>query len=254
MAEQLGFCTRKNISLQEKLSVTEEILEAQEIDQEEREELEAERKRNDTNNLNYLVSIENDDENLVEDISTGQLHPTKIAKIVHIRENAENVCKKCDKTVCESEGMANHMKSHKKAEKTTLKCDSCEFESHNGNVLLNHISATHVKFYKCLVCIMTYMKMEDMVAQVLKEHAVGDKYMNKCAVCGESFNNVEKLIHHILRVHNMIDKDTLETTEAGRQLERVWPTEEFPKFQCYDCGQDVGERANLIQHKREKHY
>ena len=253
VTQKLGFYTRENVCLQEKLRVTEEILESQEIDQEEREELEAERKRNNTNNLNYLVSIENDEENLVEDISTGKLHPTKIAKIVHFRDKVDNVCKKCDKTVCESEGMANHMKSHKKAEKTSLKCDNCEFESHDGDVLLNHISATHVKFYKCLVCSMTYMKMEDLVAHVLKEHAVGDKYMNKCAVCGESFNTAEKLIHHIFRVHNMVDKDTLETTEAGHQLKRVWPTK-VPKFQCYDCGQDVGERTNLIQHKREKHY
>ena len=99
--------------------MTEDILKALEVDHEEREELES-RKKN-TNEESYEVLILNDDENLVEDIDTGILHPTKVAKIMHIGK-------------------------HSMAEKTKIKCDHCVFETHNGDVLLHHISATHIKF------------------------------------------------------------------------------------------------------------
>ena len=62
------------------------------------------------------------------------------------------------------------------------------------------------------------------------------------------------LTHHILRIHHLVDEETLETTEAGVQLEKVWPTPSAAGFKCYDCGKDVGERANLMKHKMEDHY
>ena len=55
MSQKLGYSTRENVNLQEKLKVTEELLEAQEIEQEEREELENKRRKLDQN---YTVSIE----------------------------------------------------------------------------------------------------------------------------------------------------------------------------------------------------
>ena len=77
---------------------------------------------------------------------------------------------------------------------------------------------------------------------------------HKCSVCGECYSSVDSLIHHILRVHQLVDENSLATTEAGHQLVRVWPSEDTSKFKCYDCGEDVGERSNLIQHKKQKHY
>ena len=52
------------------------------------------------------------------------------------------------------------------------------------------------------------------------------------------------------------DKSKLEDDykEVGHQLVRVWPSEHTSKFKCYDCGEEVGERSNLIQHKKQKHY
>ena len=77
---------------------------------------------------------------------------------------------------------------------------------------------------------------------------------HECAVCTDTFSNVEAVIHHILRVHNLVDPATLAATEAGNQLVNVWPVEVTHNFKWYDCGKDVGERANLIQHKKEEHY
>ena len=94
--------------------------------------------------------------------------------------------------------------------------------------------------------------MADLVTHAFKEHAKNDT--NKCAVCSEEFNSVEVLIPHILRIHHLVNEQTLETTEAGIQLQKVWPSENASNFKCYECGQEVGERANIIKHKRIAHY
>ena len=147
--------------------------------------------------------------------------------------------KKCDLIISDKEGMVKHMQSHKKNEKSKIKYDSCDFESHDGDLLLNHISETHVKFHKCLVCSRTFMSMEDLVAHALKEHAMNNE-KHECAVCTDTFSNVEAVIHHILRVHNLVDPAILAATEAGNQLVNVWPVEVTHNFKCYDCGKDVG--------------
>ena len=248
---KIGQVTREKEEIQEALKVAKDIMEALEIDNEEREELELERKRE---QQQYIVTIESDDKDLVEDIATGELHPTKVAKILEIVAGKDTNCKKCDKTISANESMTNHMRSHTRAEKTKIKCDKCEFETHDGDILLNHISETHIRIEKCLTCGETFVTKEDFVAHAFKEHAKNNNGTNKCAMCGEVLESVDKLIHHILRVHHLVNEQTLITTEAGHQLEKVWPNEESAKFKCYDCGKDVGERSNIIKHKREAHY
>ena len=83
----MGSATRNIVELEEELKVTNDICEALEIDHEEKEELEMARKREQNN---YVVEIEHDDINLVEDFSTGKLHPTKVAKIVEVRQAADS--------------------------------------------------------------------------------------------------------------------------------------------------------------------
>ena len=100
ISEQLGVATRQNSEILEKFKVTEDILQAIEIDHEEREELDKRRK---SDQQNYEITIDDDEENLVEDIDTGILNPTKITKIVKIGLTQESVCKKCDKTITEKE-------------------------------------------------------------------------------------------------------------------------------------------------------
>ena len=65
-----------------------------EIEHKERKKVEAKRK---SKERGYTVLIEDDEENLVEDIETGRLHPTKIAKMVEVQQIHETVCKKCSK-------------------------------------------------------------------------------------------------------------------------------------------------------------
>ena len=98
--------------------------------------------------------------------------------------------------------------------------------------------------------------MEDLVTHAVKDHPLKNNSTNKhdCSVCGEDFNNLDLFISRILRVHNLVDDVTLKTTEAGQQLVNVWPSETSKGFKCYDCGKDVGEKANLIGHKRSAHY
>ena len=101
-----------------------------------------------------------------------------------------------------------------------------------------------------------FLNTEDLVAHAMKEHALVKSNIDtsKCAVCAEEFIDVEPLIQHILRIHRLVDEETLLTTEAGHQLERVWPDESTANFKCYDCGQGVNEKGDLIKHKKEKHY
>ena len=94
ISEQLGVATRQNSEILEKFKVTEDILQAIEKDHEEREELDKRRK---SDQQNYEITIDDDEENLVEDIDTGILNPTKMTKIVKIGLTQESVCKKCDK-------------------------------------------------------------------------------------------------------------------------------------------------------------
>ena len=227
------------MELEEELKVTNDICKALEIDFEEREELEAIRQRD---NDKYVIVMEDDEADLVEDKTTGHLHPTKVAKVV----DGTNSCKKCDIIITNKEDFIKHMKSH------TRKCD---FECHEGNELLNHVSEVHVKFQKCRTCSRTFVNNEELIIHLVKEHSyMAGNSSDKCAVCGEEFLTVETLIHHILRIHHLVNEDTLATTEAGAQLERVWPTPSAAGFKCYDCGKDVGERANLMKHKTEDHY
>ena len=224
VSEQLGMTTRQHVEIQEKLKVTEEVLKALEIDHEEKEELEIRRK---SDKENFEVTIEDDEENLVEDISTGQLHSTKVARIVKVSPAPENICKKCDKKAHENEGMMNHMRSHKGSEKVMIKCDQCNFETNDGDILLNHISKTHIKFETCRTCKMTFVNKEDLIGHAMKVHALVKSNMDtdKCAVCAEEFVSVDALNSHILRIHNLVNEHTLVATEAGRQLEKVWPNE-----------------------------
>ena len=173
----------------------------------------------------------NDEEDLVEDVDTGILHPTKVAKIMHVGIPTESIYKKCDKNIGADESMTNHMRTHKQAEKIKIKCDHCVFETHDGDILLNHTSETHIKFEKCLTCSQMFVNMADLVTHAFKEHAKNNS--NKCAVCSEEFNSVEILIHHILRIHHLVNEQTLQTTEAGIQLEKVWPNENAANFKCY---------------------
>ena len=253
VSEHLGIATRQNVEILEKLKVTEDILQALEIDHEEKEELDNRRK---SENQNYEVTIEEDEDDLVEDITTGQLHPTKRAQIVNIGPTPDIVCKKCDKKITDKEGMRNHLKSHMRTEKVMIKCDHCIFETNDGDILLNHISQTHIKFQNCLTCKMAFLSTDELIAHAVKVHTLVKSNIDtsKCAVCGEEFVDVEPLIHHILRIHSLVNEETLATTEAGNQLQRVWPNENTPSFKCYDCGQGVSERGDLIKHKREKHY
>ena len=137
-----------------------------------------------------------------------------------------------------------------------IKCDQCNFETNGWDILLNHISKTHIKFQTCLSCKRTFVNTEDLVAHAMKDHTLVKSNMDtdKCAVCAEEFISVEALISHILRIHNLVNEHTLVTTEAGRQLEKVWPNEVSFNFKCYHCGQGFSERGDLIKHKREKHY
>ena len=148
------------------------------------------------------------------------------------------------------------MKSHTRDEKIKLKCDHCDFESNRSDMLLNHISETHVKFHHCLICKRTFASFEDLVTHAVKDHPLKYNASNQhgCAVCGDSFNSLELLISHILRFHSLVNEQTLATTEAGQQLLTVWPEEKTNGFRCYDCGKDVGEKTNLINHKKAEHY
>ena len=222
-----------------------------ETDHEERKEIERKR-RTHGENSDYVVIVEENETDLVEDEDTGKLYTTKVAKVIQAGTISDDVCKKCDKTVSKEEGITNHMNSHKRAEKSKIKCDHCQFETHDGDILLTHISETHIHFQKCRTCSRTFVNWEDLIDHVVRIHAFNNK--NICAVCSEVFSNVEDLIHHILRIYHMVDQETLIKTKAGHQLENIWPLEKTNGIKCYDCGQDVGERSNLINHKKESHY
>ena len=243
--------TRKITEVEETLKVTQEILKILETDHEEKEELERKR-TNQEQDPNYHIIVEENESDLVEDVDTGKLYPTKIAKILQVGPSTGNACKKCDKTVSNEEGMTAHMNSHRRAEKSKIKCDNCHFETHDGDVLLKHISENHVHFEKCRTCSRTFVNWEDLVEHVVKAHAYNNK--NICTVCSDVCNNVDELIHHIIRVHHMVNPETLMTTEAGHQLVNIWPQDKTNSIRCYDCGQEVGERSNLINHKKEAHY
>ena len=256
VAAQLGSATRNIVELEEELKVTNDICKALEIDFEEREELEIIRKKKEENTV---VVLEEDEADLVEDISTGHLHPTKVEKRINVSQtstnHSSNACKKCDVIISDKEDFLKHMKSHIRNEKIKLKYDYCDFESHEGNELLNHVSEIYVKFHKCRTCARVFVNNEDLVAHVVKEHSfMKGNSADKCTVCGEEFLSVDPFIHHILRVHHLVNEETLVTTEAGIQLERVMPTPSAAGFKCYDCNKDVGERSNLMKHKREDHY
>ena len=129
-----------------------------------------------------------------------------------------------------------------------IKCDQCNFETNDGDILLKHISETHIIFQTCLTCKKAFMNINDLTAHAVKDHALVKSNIDtsKCAVCGEEFISVDPLIHHILRIHHLVNAETLETTEAGHQLEKVWPAETETLFKCYDCGHGVRTRFRCL--------
>ena len=102
----------------------------------------------------------------------------------------------------------------------------------------------------------TFVTKEDLITHTVQEHPLDNNVLNKnvCTVCGVYFQSVEPLISHIFRIHHLIDEPTLATTEAGHQLVKIWQEEKSNCFKCYDCGKDVGEKSNIINHKQAVHY
>ena len=244
-AQKLNFAQRKCEELTETLKVTEAVLQAQEEEAEDDE---------DTNEdeVDQENSEKEDDEDYLED----EDQPGKLWQVVQDEFN----CKKCDQKVVGNRSLREHMQKHIKDQKEILPCYYCEFKTCSENEFLNHISSVHGAGHICLTCNNTFRTQEEMIKHVVDNHPkLKQKVLEKCVTCGEEFQMVEKLTEHILRNHTML-KTNGQSNMAGQQLVKIWPLQESIKhlnidnIKCYDCNNTFGNKEQLMNHKREKHF
>ena len=224
VVQKINQQTRENEETKETLKVTEDILKA----------IETERKQLD----------EDDNDEDPEEMEGDWF------------EAQEVVCKKCYKKVSNNGELREHLKIHIIAK---LKCHYCDHEAKDGNNLLDHISESHIKVNKCLTCNKSFKGKEALATHVIADHAMKTSQTgDKCKECGKMFSNMETLISHLIKTHYLVNPHRGdEVTRAGHQLDQSWTmasSRANNSMKCYECGQDVGNKTDMMRHKRENHY
>ena len=102
----------------------------------------------------------------------------------------EKACGFCGKTFETDAGLSDHMSlSH------TLKCNNCEQEFSEKELLIEHVNAQHrVVAFTCEVCSFLCANDEDLITHMQAEHRVPVTYT--CETCGLVFSDETKLGEH----------------------------------------------------------
>ena len=240
VVQKIHQSTRENEEMKETLKVTEDILKAMET---ERRQLEDDEE------------VEDEDEDNEE--MEGDWAEDQNVNSIKINQGNES-CKKCDQKFNGSIALQDHMKSHMKEDSMIFTCSHCDYNTGDGGNFLKHMADAHINVTPCLTCKKTFKGKEALAAHVIKVHAkksspTGDK----CTQCGKVFPSIEILMNHIIRDHYLINPRTEEATSAGQQLEESWSLQQTRSnhlIKCHDCGENVGDRSNIMRHKRERHY
>ena len=249
VSRQLNLSQKRIEMLSETLKVTEEILKAQEEEEEEGDGNLEEEKQTD----NEEDKLNDDDEDFLED----EEEPGRLWQVAQ----RKYTCKKCDKNIAGSQGFKEHMQTHKDQDQN-LACHLCDFNTNNGNVFINHMASVHSgDGITCLTCNKTFKTKDEMIHHVLTTHKMKESVKEKCVTCNEEFRKIEHLTEHILTKHTMITTDG-NANNAGKQLVQIWPLQERSNNrnitqgakQCYDCRNIFNSHHQLMVHKRETHY
>ena len=247
----LRMATRRNVELEETLSVTENIMKERELEEDDEDAV--------VENAEESDSDQDDEEDWVENEPTGKLYPAKVGITFDT-----NMCKKCDKIINNTEEMGSHMRSHMKKSET-VKCHYCIFASKDGNQLINHISDIHFNSHICITCGNKFSSKEQLNSHVATQHTPKPPPKDKCSVCGNEYTNVEQLIEHIIRDHHHLGKNTNENKICLTCGNKFETKDEFighvvtehamkPKnHKCSTCDQEFNDTDNLNLHIIRQH-
>ena len=249
VSRQLGSTQKRVEELTETLKVTENILKAQEEEQDESQDAE----EDDDQNVQLPDEDDEDDKDYLEDEDEpGLLWQVK---------QKEYACKKCDEKFMGSQAFKNHMQMHTENQKNNLHCYYCSDKFNSETTFLNHISSVHGGRPTCLTCNKVFKTQEEMVNHVVDEHKKKDTAKYKCSSCDKEFTNPENLTEHIIRNHTMLTTNG-QSNLAGKQLVKLWPLLDKTCIdnnsqhvkQCYDCGVSLSSHHELMNHKKRNHY
>ena len=118
------------------------------------------------------------------------------------------------------------------------------------------MSLVHGAENNCRTCNESFNSQEQMIKHVIEVHKCKKQLVKeKCVSCGQEFTKVEHLTEHILRHHTMLT-DTGKANMAGRQLVKIWPTQESLRniVKCFDSQGMFENKGQQMNHKKEKHY
>ena len=116
-------------------------------------------------------------------------------------------------------------------------CKKCDKQLDNENRFRQHMKVHMRKGVELLQCHYCDFMTND---EVVFMSNVGDTHTPKfhCGACGETFTDVKKRLEHVMIMHafNYGEKNKLE------------------EYECFDCGETVNSKQDLMSHKTEKHY
>ena len=117
-------------------------------------------------------------------------------------------------------------------------CKICDKQLNNEHQFRQHMKE-HMKKYNQLV---NYHYCDFLTNDAAKYIShIGDMHSPKfkCETCGEEFYDIKTKLEHVMVVH------AFNYTTQGETSELV---------ECFDCGEQLSSKLNLMNHKKSKHY
>ena len=117
-------------------------------------------------------------------------------------------------------------------------CKKCDKQLDNEHTFRNHMKE-HLKIdnqiMNCHYC--DFITNDETVYLI----HIGDTHSPKFArgACGEEFTDMQKKIEHTMVAHAFVYSNQEKREE---------------EYECFDCGQKVRNKQELMSHKKEKHY
>ena len=188
-------------------------------------------------------------------------------------------CTVCDRAFTRAETLREHMKTHN-GELPVLKCDLCDFECYQNQILRRHKMKEHAKepsYYSCSVCSFKGDTENDVLSHIPEAHDVSDEAVvvppyssanhghdrerEECNLCGQTFTQYSNLKRHML-IHLGVSKWKCEecgesfTRNAGLQSHLIKVHNHEPPvevYTCKKCGFKAESRQYLDIHTEEAH-
>ena len=159
-------------------------------------------------------------------------------------------CKRCDKMFQSENALQSHLKEHNRLDKKVLKCDYCDFTTTEVNLYMMHVPEVHSTKFTCKTCNFEFISQKVLVEHATNAHPLvysqqthqsstaQERPLFPCGFCNATFETKRDFDIH---------------TQERHTRPRVQEQNQS-SVECYDCGDKLCNKNELINHKREAHH